>query len=290
MVGRLPVRACPTRSGLLLFVGAPMMLALEPRVLRREWIRRLPLGGARQLPAPSARLALLAQLARHDDLRRAARAGALCLGPRPRAARAASIAYERTLSVPVLHAADGEPRGGRAGLAGSAGRQDRVDQPPHRRARHRSRFLAGRSLVGALCDRRDQRLVLDGLLHDHLLGRPAGHSQGVLRGREDRRRRADRVLLSDHAAALAADQLFRGAGLHGHRGLRLPDLRPDLRHDQRRPGQLDCARHLLHLPASFRVQRIWLRRGDGVVAGARAGGDDRALVPAHAWRALQPCR
>ena len=58
-------------------------------------------------------------------------------------------------------------------------------------------------------DRVHQRLVPDGLLHADLPRRPAGHSQGILRGRHDRRRQRRPVVPPHHPAAAAADQLLR---------------------------------------------------------------------------------
>ena len=84
----------------------------------------------------------------------------------------------------------------------------------------------------------------------------------------------------------AADELLRPARLHGDGGMRIADLRSRLHHDEGRPGQLDVARHLLHLPAGFPVQRIRLCGGDGVGARRRADGDHRSHVPSYPRWAL----
>ena len=55
---------------------------------------------------------------------------------------------------------------------------------------------------------------------------------------------------------------------------------------QGRPGELDVARDLLHLPAGVPVQRIRLCGRDGLGARRRADGDHRADVHADARRTL----
>ena len=84
----------------------------------------------------------------------------------------------------------------------------------------------------------------------------------------------------------AADEFLCPPRLDGDRRLRFADVRSHIRHDERRSGQHDVARHLLHLPAGLPVQRIRLRRRDGVGPRRRADGDHCAHVPPYARRAL----
>ena len=72
------------------------------------------------------------------------------------------------------------------------------------------------------------------------------------------------ALLVHHAAAAPAHELLHPADLARRRGGGRPGLRPHLRDDQGRAGQRHAADRRLHLPAGLPVQRLRLRRGDGL--------------------------
>ena len=156
----------------------------EPRLLRGQRLRRLPLRRPRQLSADVGRPAVLAvpRASRSPtsscSCRRSTSPGSAwrcsCSGP---------TAFNTVMRATVLRAADGQPRRRRAGLAAAARRQDRHRQPRCVAAIG----LGGISLLGdpdvrALHGRRRQRVVPDGLLHADLPRRPAGHPERILRG------------------------------------------------------------------------------------------------------------
>src|SRR5581483_410270 len=60
---------------------------------------------------------------------------------------------------------------------------------------------------------------------------------------------------------------------------RLPDLRPRLRADERRPGHLDLHPLLPGLPERLRVPALRLRIGDLLRDGGRGGDRDHAALP-----------
>ena len=94
------------------------------------------------------------------------------------------------------------------------------------------------------------------------------------------------VLPQNHDAVVASHQLFRTARLDRDGRLRLSDLRSHLCDDARRPGEYDVAGDLLHLSAGLSIQRVWLRRGDGVRVRRASDGADGADVHADARWAL----
>ncbi|CAA9518452.1 MAG: ABC transporter, permease protein 1 (cluster 1, maltose/g3p/polyamine/iron), partial [uncultured Thermoleophilia bacterium] len=243
---------------------------------RRAAVRR-----ARELPRPGRRPALRPGARQHRVLHVPVRAARHDRRTVPGAAPEQGDARPRHVPGAVLLPLDHALRDRRDHLEVDLQRRLRVDEllPGQARDHRRPVALARRPEPGHAGDHPDERLGGRGRDDDPLPGGAPGHLRGPLRRRQGRRRRAVAPPALHHVPDARPDHRLP---VRGRRDRLVPDLRADLRDDERRAARPHDHHRVLHLPERLQVLRHGLRVGD-LVRAVRAPADvHRPPVPALA--------